>query len=388
MHTIFKKLFSKFEDNRKKKHNIALFSPAGDRKMLKEFISILKKQTFRDYDIFFIYPKGMDFYRDNSFQIIHAEERLPLGTSGCFFIGQAFLYNEGYEIILIADLDAIPSSEKMLEELIKEAKKSGCACLPFSKPPDSLETPCKYNVNQYGTYPREVFEKVGFTNPFFWRGAEDWDLMQRLKEKNLLKIIDKFCVYHPTAGYTIFHKMMNKKKFYPYFSSIMKAFLFRCESNFLNIVRYMLWYLFYRFFSIVFSDKEMEEAIKNSCLFKIANYENNQSYLSIEKSKLNSTFGKNIVSKLAVNICILFNLITKGKADVYTDTIRLKNEKRFDVAIGTILAFFLIPFYAMESIWCFLRWKTERQRVVYPPMPQNIQEIASKYVQYLENGKL
>ena len=188
MKACFRKLFSKIDDQRKGNRKVAMMSPVGDEKLIRNFTKMVKKQTFKDFDILFIYPKGSKFCYDKELSMIHVEEKLLLGTSGCFFAGQAFLYTEGYEIIIIADIDAIPSSNKMLEHLVERAKNEKCAVLPLSTPPDGGVNERVCNVNQYGTCHRSVFDTAGFATPYFWRGGEDWELMRRLLDKRLIKI--------------------------------------------------------------------------------------------------------------------------------------------------------------------------------------------------------
>ncbi len=384
----FGKLFSRFEDRRKAKRKVALMSPAGNEKMLREFISIIKKQTFKDFDILFISPKGANFYWDEELSIMNAEERYPLGTSGCFFAGQTFLYTEGYEVIVVADLDAIPSSESMLESLINEARASGKACMPISTPAESAVPEKMFNVNQYGTYPREVFEKVGFANPFFWRGAEDWDLMQRLSSKGLIKVVEGVHVTHPTSGFTPYHKLANRKKFYPYLTNIMKAFLFGMKRDWRNSFNYLLWYIFYRFFSVLFADNALRDAVSRSSRFEIPSAPQGEPAVIVEKVRSSGQFGRSLLSKLATNVRMLFEMILLGKTEVYTDRITVAPSFRSRLLPNAILALILVPLYFAECAAAIAEWGKEMKKVPYPVYPEGIGNAIETYALYMQNGRL
>ena len=60
--------------------------------------------------------------------------------------------------------------------------------MPVSTVSGEDKTNNYFCVNQYGVFPRAIFEKVGFATPYFYRGAEDYELMFRLQEHGLLSV--------------------------------------------------------------------------------------------------------------------------------------------------------------------------------------------------------
>ena len=378
-------LFSRIEDGRSGKHSTALLVPAGDKEMLRSFVKILKKQTFKDFDILFIYPQGAEFYSDKSLSIISAEEKIPLGTSGCFFAGQSLLYQEGYEIIVVADLDAIPSSPELLSVLVKDALEHKCVSIPLSKAPDKELSADYYTINQYGAFHRSVFEKAGFATPYFWRGAEDWDLTERMKRLGLVRVVREVRVIHPFSGYTVFHKMENRSKFYPYLSSLMKSYLLLGGIG--NLFRYFAWYSFYRFFSIVFSDAELKQTLSSSASFVIPE-KIPPGPVSTKKTGDSAEIKRGYASRLLDSLAALLGLAFKGEAQLHNELVSVQPSFRPRLLPNMLLAFLLSALYPLEAFLLLLRWPAERRKVLYPIYPKDAGEAAQIYSVLLGKGRL
>ncbi len=116
-----------------------IFSPVGDLAQLEGFHShVTALGLDQEADFLFIYRQGLAAPR-LPFSAIHSFEKYPLGTSGCFFAGQYLSYLLGYDILVVADLDAILGSKKDLDGMVALAKKSRCAIVMPSKDPSEVK---------------------------------------------------------------------------------------------------------------------------------------------------------------------------------------------------------------------------------------------------------
>ncbi len=377
--------FSKIQDNRSSKKSIALFSPAGDKKMLELFVSIIKKQSFKDFDVLLIYPKGAEFFNDDSLSIINAEEKLPLGTSGCFFAGQVFLYQQGYDIIINVDLDAIPSTPDLLSNLISKAIEKKIVCVPLSASEEKI-IPGRFIINHYGAFPRSVFDNIGFVTPYFWRGAEDWDMAQRLQKHNLIEVVNSLHILHPLPASSVYHKLVSRKKYYPYLSSLMKAFLL--QGGVKNIFKYICWYSFYAFFSNVFSDQELRDSINYSSSFKLLDKISEKPFLVIESSGSKSGFEQGYIGRLISNVKVFAGLVASGKGSLGSDTFSLPSGARTGFILRSLFSIIICPLYPLESLVHIAIWQSQKDKIIYPVKPSNLEESVSIYLNYLRNKSL
>lgn len=379
----FLKLFSRIDDRRKGKNKVAVLCPVGDLGMLKGFLKILREQGFKEYDLLLIYPSGMEFYDEKGFSIIHAGERLPLGTSGCFFAGQAFLYSQGYEIVVVADIDALPSSPDMLGALVEESRKTRKVCVPLSVVgKDSVPDKNYFVINQYGAYPRSVFEKAGFITPYFWRGAEDWEMTNRVREMGLLNVVEDLAVYHPREGMRIYEKIANKKKFYPYVNGFLRAFLFRSGSKISYLIGYLARYVFYRFFSVAFQDKELAKCLFATSSFRIISYSNEGGNLNVERKEE----GVAPQGSFLGDLLLPFEVLLLGKVSKGPFSISAKS--RLSLLVFLLLGTIYSPFSLVEALIRFLEWGSSRKKVEYPVFPGNVDSAITIYEKYLKEKAL
>ena len=379
-------------DNRRKKAEVALFCPVGDKNQLIEFLKVIRKLDYHDkIDCLFIYPRNFEIDPEDSIfdglSIIHMEETLPIGTSGAFFCGSYFLYLENYNFIIIADIDAFPGSNDFLFFLLKEAKEKSMVILPICKLNESTEEFIS-SISHWGIFPHFVFEKVGFYTPYMWRGAEDYDLMIRLNKNNLLDVNTDLFFYHPKTGYTIFHKMAEKKKFYPYVTGLMKVFLFHSERDIFAVLKFFAWFMFYAFFGDAFSDRDIFMMLSKCNKFTTEyNFTDPISKVEIKRIKETAAFQSSFFDKILKEPKLLISLLIFKKAHVYTDEIQL-NITQTELLLGIAKAFFLVPFRFIQSIYTFMKWKDERKKVVYPVTIHNIEEAIKIYKRFLTEKKL
>ncbi|MEM4359086.1 MAG: hypothetical protein QXT45_00980 [Candidatus Bilamarchaeaceae archaeon] len=153
---------------------------------------------------------------------------------------------------------------------MKIAKKENKVVFLVCTAPEDAnpEKAVSYNVNGFTFYPRKVFETVGFHTLYSWRGGEDFEFLARLIDANLVYINHNGSISHPRAGYTVFHKMAEKKKFYPYIEGVTKALLLRGNSPF-HYFKFVLRYLFYSFFADIFSDQELLKTLEKTPYFQL-----------------------------------------------------------------------------------------------------------------------
>ena len=258
------KLLENFRDMRKKPYKeIVVFSPVGDMGQLEDFVNHASTLGIdKVADFLFIYRQGLG-YKDYGLSALHATEKMPLGTSGCFFIGQALGYGLGYETIVVADLDAFLDSRKTFDEMLKIARDTGKAVVPLSKTQkEEKPLPNYFVVNQWGVFPRRVFEKVGFEAPYSYRGGEDWELSNRLKCAKQIQIYRQGCAIHEKTGMGIREKAENPKKYYPYLKGLLVAFAVSTQYDFASYFRFFAWFCYYNTFAIMLGDGALKKTVR------------------------------------------------------------------------------------------------------------------------------
>lgn len=381
------------EDNRKGKAKEVLFCPVCDEIQLKDFITTLKKlEGHNDIDCFFLYRKGMRIDPESGvfdgLSVLHAEERFPLGSSGAFFAGTYTLFHEGYDVIVIADTDAVPASKNLLHILLQKARALRKVVVPFNNPKENIAPAKTYVINQWGAFPRSAFAKAGFYTPYMWRGGEDYDLMLRLRNVGLLLPLNETFIYHPRPGYTIFHKMAEKKKFYPYAAGLMKVFLFHSGHDLGTAAKFLVWFVFYAFFGDVFSDKDIFMMLSNCNRFTTEyNFSNFSVKTEIKKVKERAAFPSSFIDKISKEPKILLSLLLTKKAEVYTDEIHLKIS-RIELLTGIIKGVSLLPYRFAQACLALMGWKQERKKVVYPVKPENAKEAIEVYKRLITEKNL
>ncbi|MEM2954834.1 MAG: hypothetical protein QW625_02705 [Candidatus Nanoarchaeia archaeon] len=381
------------ENNRKGKADEVLFCPVSDEHQLKEFITTIRKlEGYGTIDYLFLYKKGFPINPKSELfdglSAIHAEENIPLGSSGVFFVGSYALFQEGYKVIVIADIDAIPSSKKILSILLRRAYELQKVAVPLNNPKENIVPAKTYVTNHWGAFHRSVFEKVGFYTPYMWRGGEDYDFMLRLKEAGLLLLLEEIFVYHPRAGYTIFHKMAEKKKFYPYVAGLLKAFLFHSERNLLAGLKFIIWYVFYAFYGDVFSDSDMAMTLSKCNRFTTEyHFTDLTTKIEIKKIKEKAVFPSSFLDKISKEVRLLLSLLLSKRALIYTDEITLKIS-RAELLFGVVRGLLLLPFRFIQAFFCLMQWSRERKKVIYPVTTKNADEAIAIYEKLIKEKKL
>lgn len=375
----FLKLFSEVRMPESRRQRVAVMAPVGTREEAANFLRIISRQKFRKFDVLLIYPNGCEPANTKRRGVILAFERLQLGTSGCFFAGQALLYSLGYKVIVAADADAAPSSQRLVGSLVRMAEKGGGiavvrSALPGREPEDDY-----FVINQYGAYHRRAIQKAGFLTPYMRRGAEDYDMASRAKRLGLLGICNEGFVRHPRAGWTIYHRMANGKKFYPYVNGLLRAFLFRGER-----AKYFAWYCYYRYFAAAFGEQALTSAIALSP--RMAIMKNCEGSGKV-KAEGGSEGESSRASKALRSLIAIIPLALFGKANVLGGAVSYSGS-RANLFCRALLAVPCLLFFAGEALSGILSWEKERGKVIYPVYPKGAKEAGEIYARMLEKGRL
>jgi hypothetical protein len=196
-----------------KKSSSVIVMPSGkNTELLAQHLENLSHQKKMDFDILVLgeMPKSVP----KSLSVLHYAERVPLGSSGSFGIGQMLGYALGYDFVINADLDCLPKSDDFMEKLIAAAKAEGKAILPLS---DEEGKKGVYCINRYGIVPRAVMEKVGFEYLMFFKGAEDIDYQLRLDSAGLLSTSKTLETTHPYLSMVVFEVATRGTKYLYYY---------------------------------------------------------------------------------------------------------------------------------------------------------------------------
>ena len=193
-----------YHNSGRKKNDCAIVIPSANAvELLEDHLSLLAKQTTRDFDVIIIgeapnrAPTGLN--------LIIYKEKYPLGSSGGFGLGRLLAHSLGYDCIMNADIDCFPVSSNLVKKLEDLAKAEQKMVVPFSAPnsrcmPDeSTGKPggsTGYGTNQYGAVPRSVLERSGFEYFRLFKGAEDHELFERLGMDDLLLCTNEVRVLH------------------------------------------------------------------------------------------------------------------------------------------------------------------------------------------------
>ncbi|HQT45237.1 MAG TPA: hypothetical protein PLO51_04610, partial [Candidatus Micrarchaeota archaeon] len=142
-------------------------------------------------------------------------------------------------------------------------KRSEKAVVPLSKAPWEEKPAANYFVvNQWGVFPRAVFEKVGFEIPYTRRGGEDWELSNRLKYYGQITIYRDGHVSHEKIGMGVKEKLKNPKKYYPYLKGLMLAFSYSWQYDWLSYLRFFAWFSYYNTFAHMYDDKALAKTVR------------------------------------------------------------------------------------------------------------------------------
>jgi len=383
-----KMIISSYKSNIKKRKDIIIVSPVGDIKDLKNFEKYLKKEGIDKLaDLLFVYKYNLDFI-SHKINSICVKEKIPLGTSGAFFLAAYLGYLFNYKVIVVNDIDAYIDSKKSFIECLNLALKEKKVIFPIVSALGDISPKniSSYNVNGFAFYPREIFNFIGFYTPYFFRGGEDFEFLERIKKENLLEVKDDVYVYHQRAGYSIFHKLNAKRKFYPYVAGLMKAHIFLTSNYFKYNLFFLIWYLYYSFFADVFSDSDLKKTInlvKDFSLF--IPKENNNEWFEIKQIYQKANYPKTWLERFLITLKMILSLILTKKAVIYTDEVILK-KSRINFILGLLKASLFIPFNLIKGVFDLFQAKKNAKKFPYPVKPENAPEAIKAYIQLIKEN--
>lgn len=387
-------LFESIIDKRSKKNKrkIIIFCPIGDSEQLLNFVKHIKNiglNKRRDIDFLFIYRKGMDYTDLSGFSAIHAIEKYPIGTSGAFFAGQAYCYELGYDFIITCDADSVIDSAKTFDSMLELAEREKkVVSAPIFETTEQKTQKCT-NPNGWGFFPREIFEKIGFSIPYTWRGGDDFEMAYRLDRAGMRIWYPHGKIFHSLSGFTIYHRIVERNKYYPYVTGISRAMLFISEYDLKYLVKYCIWYVFNRFFAVLLDEPELGESVDISSVMQIRikqNSKQNQK-IKIEKSETvrkYSTFGHQRYVFVPLSI---ISILINGSCEVNNQRIILLMS-RWKYVIRLVAATVLIPIFFFLSLSKIVIWQKERKKVVYPIMASDLPKVVGLVSKMCTNGGL
>ncbi len=177
----FEEVASQAKDTRAKKSRVAIIIPTyGENKALLEHLEKLKKQTFQDFDLIIAYGINDELV---DVPAIHIREAGDYGCSSTYYAGQKKALEEGYETIILADDDAHPVSDDLLEKLVLAVRDGADISYP-----KLLYKPCVGPehgriIHHYGCIRAKVLKDSGLTFMPFTSGGEDIELQERFVQK-------------------------------------------------------------------------------------------------------------------------------------------------------------------------------------------------------------
>jgi len=375
-------------DSRKGWSDVCIFAPVGDAIQLKVFLKQIERLNLdkRQVDFLFIF-RNLDDIIKTDLSAMYYVETCAIGTSGCFFAGQKILYEMGYKVIISTDLDAELDSSETFDTMVAFAKMKKIAVFSRSIFNENTSKQLAYNVNDWAFYPREFFDEVGFSTPYMWRGGEEYELLTRIHKLHP----DKFMVHsggytHPFVGFSIYHKLIERGKYYPYVSGILRAILFVSGYDRLATVKFITWYMFYGFFADMLDDKSLKKVLSTSGRFELLReVKDSEQWFSIEKIKESGHFSNTSITRVAYLPLSFISLLLFKKYELYTDEVTLLVSRK-KLLFGLLKAIFMMPLRKLQAISRHMEWK--RIKIAFPPKPDNSDIVQETYHNIIEKGEI
>ena len=177
-------IVSEIRDERRGRKKIAVVIPNyKNPSILHTHLSRLSAQTFKDFDV--ITVLGQDDRPPEGgfgFSSLYLRRKLDIGSAGAFYAGERRAFEDGYEVIVLADDDCLPESADLLETLVSGVRKNKVAKAKLLVSSARLRPRV---LAQYGAVSRDVFERCGFSFLPFYSGAEDVELEMRMRSQGI-----------------------------------------------------------------------------------------------------------------------------------------------------------------------------------------------------------
>ncbi|MFA6214647.1 MAG: hypothetical protein WC717_05220 [Candidatus Micrarchaeia archaeon] len=360
---------------------VAVFSPVGDGGQLRDFVAHVKRLGIEGQaDFVFIFRKGMDCPRTGLSEL-RCLEKAPIGTSGCFFAGQALCHSLGYETVVLADLDAFLDSKKTFDSMVRMAGERKCAVVPISRAPGGKADGGEYFViNQWGVLPREALDAAGFAIPYTLRGGEDWEFSRRLSSCRKLFVYKQGSVAHPRAGRTIYHKMADGRKFYPYVAGLMRGMLFSSQYSKSSYFLYLAWYSYYSFLSDAFGEASLRELVAGAHKMEGRSWGNSgKPKFFAEAPSEDAAFQPAWAQGALFMPLSLVWLVFFGRLRIAGEGFRMAIS-RPRLAFGIAIAALLLPIRLLQAALSLASWQETKKKFPFPPTPANLEKVSGAFL--------
>jgi glycosyltransferase involved in cell wall biosynthesis len=174
----FEEVAGEVKDSRVKKGRAAIIIPTyRNSEMLGKHIKALERQSFQDFDLIIVYGKDDEFVDAPA---IHIREKNSFGCAGAFYIGEKKALEEGHGTVILADDDALPASEDLVEKLVEAIENGADVAYPELRYPPGSRKYHSRIIHHYGCVSSKVLHEAGLTYLPFVVGGEDLELQDRL----------------------------------------------------------------------------------------------------------------------------------------------------------------------------------------------------------------
>jgi hypothetical protein len=204
-----------------------------------------------------------------------------------------------------------------------------------------------------------------------------------------MKIFAGGSTVHQFSGFTVYHKMAEKRKYYPYINGTLKALLFAGKYRRVHFARYLLWYVFYMFFADAFHDRQLGRRLEFSHRLVLLPNEEfaPTAAFSISHARAKGAFS-NASSLRAIHVPLsLASLLLFKKYEIYTDTITLK-ESRAAFLLGLALASLLVPFRLARAVLNLASCQGEMKKVKFPIYPKDLGASVEIFLKLVRDRRL
>lgn len=322
-----------------RKTYIAVIIPVyNEIEYLKEHLEKLNEQTYDKFDIVIVASPILEvgeiekFIEEKKFKfgIIILQRENDTGSAGGFYLGQKYAFENEYEVIIHADVDAIPIDKKLIENLIKEYQAGHNIVLPR----------CLFHVKEkvinkeanlipfYGLISKKVIEKVGLYFAPFYLGFEDAEYALRIEQFFKIKIINN-TVKHP-YNHAFLRKIKNIMRMSIETINFFNAIISIRKVNNFFLFYYISSFIFFLTLFIFCKDRYLRENLN----------------LIIENIGKKKT-GKDILEKYSEKLKILKNynemgenfdlaILDKDLKDTYFDILKEKTKKKLYLEVKSV----------------------------------------------------
>lgn len=190
-----------------KKGKCAIILPVYDEiNLLNGHLGILEKQAVPDFDVVIVFcQKSLDVSRirkSSRFGTVTICMKEQLGAAAGYYAGELYALQNGYECVILADVDCVPLSSDLVRKLGDSVSDHpDCVISPVWEPFEGFRNK-SLSLHWYGAMHPSLLRKAGLTFLPFYFGCLDSEHEARLLGKSGCKskiYLDDGCVYHPIS---------------------------------------------------------------------------------------------------------------------------------------------------------------------------------------------